>query len=222
MRQIKRIFSWMLVLAVAISVGCSATAATAPKLTSKDRKVLEPIIGLFVDNTQNWGEKTGKREYHDFDIESSSASKVMADASVYALYYHYLLPKQETWMKSVMAKMNGELVETYTEKQVDQMAVLLFGKKIPQHGKTRWKYKDGKYGITGDRGDAIDPRIKGQKPLSNGDIRLRVHEQTWEGDYDNSFDNGIQFYLVLHPNKNSVWGYTIQKLTYISTKRTDQ
>ncbi len=70
MRQIKRIFSWMLVLAVAISVGCSATAATAPKLTGKDRKVLQPLIGLFLESTVDWNEKTGKREYHDFDISS--------------------------------------------------------------------------------------------------------------------------------------------------------
>lgn len=122
-------------------------------------------------------------------------------------------------MKGIVDK---DYKETFTEKQVDQMSLALFGKKIPQHGKTRWEYKNGKYSIVGDRGDAADPRIKGQKPLDNGDIRLRVHEQAWNDEHTKTIDNGIQLYVVLRPDKNSVWGYTIQKLTYISTERTDQ
>ena len=122
-------------------------------------------------------------------------------------------------MKGIVDK---DYKETFTEKQVDQMSLALFGKKISQHGKTRWEYKNGKYSIVGDRGDAADPRIKGQKPLDNGDIRLRVHEQAWNDEHTKTIDNGIQLYVVLRPDKNSVWGYTIQKLTYISTERTDQ
>lgn len=200
----KRILAMVIVLALCLSF--ATTALGAVKVSKAQKQRIEVVLDYYFDQQVNYYPDAENPAFTAFDVEAPN-DEVMINMAVLTLYYG---------LGEEPSEKQGEFgdIWVFTEAQVNTMCEALFGVKPSKHAESGWEYKDGKYMITGDRGELIAPKVASVKTLKNGDVLVTLNARAYS-EKGKIYNTGLKMLATLRPQKDgSVWDFTIQKIAF--------